>query len=415
MTVHVFAGPSIPGARVRELLPGAEVHPPIGHGAVFGLDLAAGDVLAIVDGLFYLNAAVRHKEILAVAERGVRVVGGASMGALRAAELRGHGMRGAGRVYRMYRDGEIDGDDEVALAHATAEHGYRPMSLALVAVREAVREAVARGRFDAAAGRRLVEGLRCLHFPERTVFLLREIGRDAGIPETELDALVRALDGTEPDVKRRDAELVLREVLEPARFEKPRFVRTHHVTRWEDRFTEFGGVPRREVLGLLQLYWPDFPGFYERVVRARMAEIWHCAEKDLAAEFTRRTGIAEVDAELARRWLPPGEDGDALLRLAVATFREAPGLPPLAAVESALPKELIERAARVRAALPEPEPGQADDVRAWLAARWNTAPDVDSLQRAGFARGFAEWGELDKITRALRGRGDGGSIVRELR
>ncbi|UJW30277.1 hypothetical protein L3Q67_34465 [Saccharothrix sp. AJ9571] len=411
MTVHVFAGPSIPEARIRELLPGARLHPPIGHGAVFGLDLAEGDVLAIVDGLFYLNAAVRHKEILAVADRGVRVVGGASMGALRAAELRGHGMRGVGRVYEMYRDGEIDGDDEVALAHATAEHGYRPMSLALVAVREVVREAVAEGRLAGGTGRLLVDGLRHHHFPERTLFVLREIGRELGIPEVTLDSLVRALDGTEPDVKRRDAELVLREALEPEPPEEPGFVKTHHVTRWEERFTTLGDVLRRRALGVLQLYWPDFPAFYEEVVRARLTCLWQCGEAALAEEFTRRTGITEVGAGLARRWLHPGEIGDALLRLAVASYREAPGLPPLAAVESALPRGLLERAARIGAALPEPEEG---DVRAWLAGLWGTEPDADVLQRAGFARGFAEWGELDKIARALRGRGDGSSIVREL-
>lgn len=412
MTVHVFAGPSIPEARIRELLPGARLHPPIGHGAVFALDTAEGDVLAIVDGLFHLDAAVRHKEILAVADRGVRVLGGASMGALRAAELRGHGMRGVGRVYEMYRDGEIDGDDEVAVVHATAEHRYRPLSLALVAVREAVREEVAEGRFDAETGRLLVEGMRRHHFPERTLFLLRETGRELGIAESGLDSLVRALDGTEPDVKRRDAELVLREVLEAAPPEVFKFVRTHHVTRWEGQFTTIGGVPRRRVLGLLQLYWSEFPVFYEKVVRARLAGLWQCDETALAKEFIRRTGIAEVDAELAHRWLNPEPAGDAVLRLAVASFREAPGLPPLAAVESALPPELLERAALLCAALPESEGG---DVHAWLAGLWGTEPDADVLRRAGFTRGFAEPGELDKIARELRGRGDGSDIVRELR
>jgi hypothetical protein len=418
MTIHVFAGPTIPAARITELLPGARQHPPIQHGTIIGLDPRPGDVLAIVDGLFYLNAAVRHKEILRAIDRGVHVVGGSSMGALRAAELLGHGMVGVGRVYEMYRDGVIDGDDEVALSHATAEHGYRPLSLALVAVREAVRQAVAKDGLDERTGPRLIEQLRGQHFPERTLFLLRRIAGYLSIAEPVLDRLVRRLDGTEPDLKRRDAELVLRragELTGAASPAAPEFVKTHHVTRWEQRFTEVGGVPRGQALGLLQLCWPGFPALYESVVRARLAKSWGVPDDtaELAAEFASRTGIADVSPELARRWLYPESAGgaDALLRLAVVSFRQAPGVAPLAAVEAALPTGLLERAARIRAGLPE-EP--AGDVRGWLADLWDLPADVDVLRRAGFARGFRDWGELDAVARRLGPVRDSADVVREL-
>lgn len=70
---------------------------------------AAGDLLrlaprpGIVDGSFHQTRAVRHKEILALIDAGVTVLGAASMGALRAAELDTYGMIGVGRVYDDFR------------------------------------------------------------------------------------------------------------------------------------------------------------------------------------------------------------------------------------------------------------------------------------------------------------------------
>jgi len=60
---------------------------------------------------------VAHKEILDVLKKGVTVVGGSSMGALRAAELDAFGMVGAGRIYECYRSGRIEADDEVAVTY----------------------------------------------------------------------------------------------------------------------------------------------------------------------------------------------------------------------------------------------------------------------------------------------------------
>ena len=54
-------------------------------------------------------------------EEGIQVLGASSMGALRAAELHGFGMIGYGTIFEWYRDGLIDGDDEVALWHEPEE------------------------------------------------------------------------------------------------------------------------------------------------------------------------------------------------------------------------------------------------------------------------------------------------------
>ena len=140
--VHVYCGPTITAAEVLEIIPGASIHPPVQHGDVLRLAVRAGDTVIIIDGVFHAVAAVRHKEILDLLARGVHVVGAASMGALRAAELYPYGMTGIGGIFAAYRDGIIDADDEVAVAH-TADG--RQLSEALADIRALAAAAAADG------------------------------------------------------------------------------------------------------------------------------------------------------------------------------------------------------------------------------------------------------------------------------
>jgi hypothetical protein len=75
------------------------------------------DRMTSVDGYFERVPAVWHKEVLWAISQGIRVYGSASMGALRAAELSAFGMIGIGKIFEWYRDGVIERDDEVAVAH----------------------------------------------------------------------------------------------------------------------------------------------------------------------------------------------------------------------------------------------------------------------------------------------------------
>ena len=52
-------------------------------------------------------------EVVAALRDGARVLGAASMGAIRAAECWPAGMQGVGAVYSLYRLGVISDDDEV--------------------------------------------------------------------------------------------------------------------------------------------------------------------------------------------------------------------------------------------------------------------------------------------------------------
>lgn len=73
------------------------------------------DIIGIIDGVFHQSSAVGHKEILNVIDKGIKVYGASSMGALRASELDSLGMEGIGYCYDQYATGEVESDDDVAV------------------------------------------------------------------------------------------------------------------------------------------------------------------------------------------------------------------------------------------------------------------------------------------------------------
>ena len=70
------------------------------QGDVYRATLDQVQTIAIIDGYFDRVPAVWHKEILWALNMGIRVIGAASMGAIRAAELAPFGMEGVGRILR---------------------------------------------------------------------------------------------------------------------------------------------------------------------------------------------------------------------------------------------------------------------------------------------------------------------------
>src|SRR5437870_2197748 len=114
--------------------------PPAQQGDVWHALRLRPRAIALIDGVFESRPSVWHHEILDALDSGVQVFGGASMGALRAAELHSFGMVGVGRIFRWYRDEVIIDDSEVALLHAGAEHAWRPLTVPLVNVRWAAQQ-----------------------------------------------------------------------------------------------------------------------------------------------------------------------------------------------------------------------------------------------------------------------------------
>src|SRR5690606_28564003 len=88
--------------------------------------------MILIDGQFEDRPPVRHKEILWAMAQGIAVIGAASMGAIRAAELYPFGMVGIGLIYRWYRRWPLAPDDAVAVQSAPAELGFLPLTDALL-------------------------------------------------------------------------------------------------------------------------------------------------------------------------------------------------------------------------------------------------------------------------------------------
>ncbi|PPK65548.1 TfuA-like protein [Actinokineospora auranticolor] len=213
MSVYIFLGPSLPLDRARHEFDAAVYLPPVRRGDVYRLVAAERPrVIGIVDGLFDTVPAVVHKEILFAISRGVRVLGAASMGALRAAELWEFGMEGVGRVFEKYRSGEWEADDEVAVLHGPAEVGFRAASVALATIRFGLAEARDRGIVSARTADVLVSAAREQFYPNRSWQFLYEAGARAGLPPVELTALRAFVDAEQPDAKRDDALALLRRV-----------------------------------------------------------------------------------------------------------------------------------------------------------------------------------------------------------
>lgn len=204
----VFAGLSLTADEIGDRP--VEVLPPVARGDIDAL-LARPEPpqrIGIVDGSFLQGLMLSPKEVLRALDRGVTVFGSSSLGALRAAELDRDGMRGVGRVYAMYRDGEVEGDDEVAITFdpETRRVMCEPMvnlRLALAAARDA-------GVVRPETAELAVRTAKDLYFPDRTHRRLRhELERT--LPADELTALFAFLREA-PDTKRDDALLLLEEM-----------------------------------------------------------------------------------------------------------------------------------------------------------------------------------------------------------
>ena len=204
--VVVFVGPTLSEAEVRGVLPEADVRPPVEQGDV--LDAALDPdcrILGIVDGYFERVPSVWHKEILWAMARGVHVLGAASMGALRAAELHAFGMEGVGEIFEAFRDGDLDADDVVAVAHAPAEHGYRAASVALVDVRATLGAALHAGLVSTELRDTVVLAAKGLLYPDRTYARILDDARALGAPATELEVFAAFCRTAPIEQKRLDA------------------------------------------------------------------------------------------------------------------------------------------------------------------------------------------------------------------
>ncbi len=165
--VVVFAGPSLPPTS-RPTDSVFAWRPPARAGDAIALAGSAPRTVVLIDGLFDESPAIRHKELLELIAAGTPVIGGASMGALRAAELQRHGMIGVGRIFAAYAAGHLTGDDEVAMTHGPEEWGWPVLTEALVNVRATLVAARRARVLDGPAARGVLQTAIEVFYKQRT-------------------------------------------------------------------------------------------------------------------------------------------------------------------------------------------------------------------------------------------------------
>lgn len=201
MTVYVFNGPTLGATAGRDMLDAVWL-PPAAQGDLYRVAVHQPRAIALIDGRFHDVPAVWHKEILWALTQGIPVYGSASMGALRAAETAAFGMIGVGRIFEAYRDGVLEDDDEVAVAHTDAENGWRATSEAMVNIRATLAAAAADGVIDADVHDLLLAHAKAAYYPDRS---LPGLLAAADLPADARTALAAWLPGNRVDQKRLDA------------------------------------------------------------------------------------------------------------------------------------------------------------------------------------------------------------------
>lgn len=163
--IVVFLGPSLPADRARKILE-ADYLPPAKRGDIYRAAKEGADIICLIDGVFFQECSVAHKEILDALQMGVEVLGASSMGALRASEMDVYGMEGVGEIYRAYKQGDLISDDEVALIFDPLE--FEPLSEPLVNIRHNLEIALQRGIIEQAEREVLLHAAQSLYFPKRS-------------------------------------------------------------------------------------------------------------------------------------------------------------------------------------------------------------------------------------------------------
>ena len=213
--IVVFTGNSLSWEEAGSLLD-ADYRPPVKRNDINILvDKGGPDIIGIIDGIFFDRAAVAHREIIRAIKAGVTVVGGCSMGALRASELDTHGMIGVGRIYEWYRDGVVESDDEVAVTFHPET--LEPLSVPLVNIRTTLEHAADNGIIDQHQSDMLLKAAKSMYYPDRTyAAIVKNIVVQGLITENEQDTIIDYLIHNEVDVKREDALLVIEKIKELA-------------------------------------------------------------------------------------------------------------------------------------------------------------------------------------------------------
>ena len=134
---------------------------------------------------------------------GIKVVGGASMGALRSAELEDMGMIGVGRVFQAYKNGLVESDDDVAVVFEPSS--YEQLSEALVSMKYNF-DKLQKGHISHEDKKTFNTTAKAIYYPKRNYNL---VFRNSHLEDRKINSLKKFLAREGRDIKKQDAMEVL--------------------------------------------------------------------------------------------------------------------------------------------------------------------------------------------------------------
>jgi len=197
----------MPWQDAKKILASAEYRPPAGRGDIAAVVGKGFSAIGLIDGVFYQRAAVAPREILYAIENGITVVGGSSMGAIRASELDSCGMLGVGRIYGWYKDGTINSDDEVALIFNPET--FQPISEPLVNIRSTIELLLGEEKISDGEGGLLLDAAKKTPFQLRNYMRVVQGAMNMGLEKARAATILSMMKEERVDQKRLDAVEVL--------------------------------------------------------------------------------------------------------------------------------------------------------------------------------------------------------------
>jgi TfuA protein len=173
----IFVGTSLTHQKARKIFD-AEYRTPAKKGDLLMLSSSAFsnrdgedsviNFVGLIDGLFLQDYPPTPIEVYQLlSNKNIRVVGGASLGALRAVELEKFGMVGVGKIFELYKNGTTDADDEVAVTFQLGDEG-RVQSEAMIDIRYNLFLAYKRNIISKGTKRILSKIAKSTYFPYRS-------------------------------------------------------------------------------------------------------------------------------------------------------------------------------------------------------------------------------------------------------
>lgn len=413
----VFLGPSLAREVAKNILP-ANYYPPARLGDIYRLIASGVKRILLCDGVFHGDAAIWQREILSAMHAGIAVAGCASMGALRAAELYQHGMVGMGTIFHWYRDGQIDGDDEVALLHAGAEAGYRALSIPLVNIRYNLELAHEMRILDSGDSNRLLRSAQDIYFADRTWGIVIQ---NAGLSNAKTKNFTRFIAEKQRDLKREDVLRAL-DVFATEQIQSPPtqscsspfFLETEYLNRGFLHASLVSGYevlkacPKEEARELLRLAARDFyllnwaknrqiicpPDVFSQARQSWLNQL----ESDDPDAWRRANGLTRNEHDLLLR-------EQALISYLLSSESQSFGI-------QEMPSELISEERKTIMLITDwarqngvAEPVDADQIKACYENLLNRRPNYF---------GFVSFRSSVAILRQLQYTGRAGQIVRDL-